>query len=65
MLVLSILPGQTVRIGDDIVVELRCTDLRTGKASLGVEAPRELRVTRGHIETPPKGQRQAQAMIRG
>lgn len=43
MLVLNRKPGETLRIGDDIVI----TQLDRGR--IGIEAPKSLKITRGDL----------------
>lgn len=47
MLVLSRKAGQTIRIGDDIVVTV--VEIRGDKVILGTVAPREIPVHRGEV----------------
>lgn len=48
MLVLTRRRGESIRIGDDIVV----TVMRTGKTiRIGIDAPQSLRITRGELTT--------------
>lgn len=47
MLVLSRLKGESIRIGDDIV--LMVVDIRGDKVRLGIEAPKEVPVHRQEV----------------
>lgn len=47
MLVLTRKKGETIRIGDSIVVKVISTG--RGKVKIGIEAPTDLRVIRGEI----------------
>lgn len=52
MLVLSRKPGQTIRIGDDIVIRIqRVTGARVAVA---IEAPRDCRILRSELVGTPK-----------
>ena len=44
MLVLTIREGESIYIGDDIVVSV--IEVEAGNVRIGVEAPRELRISR-------------------
>ena len=50
MLVLSRLSGETVRIGDDIVVTV--VEVGRGRVRLAFSAPPEVRILRGELLTP-------------
>lgn len=52
MLVLTRKAGEQIMIGDDIVVTVILVD--GNKVSLGIDAPREVRVLRGEIEANAK-----------
>ncbi len=47
MLVLSRRPGETVCIGDDIIVYV--TQTKGGRVTLGIDAPRSISVLRGEL----------------
>ncbi len=47
MLVLSRKPGETIRLGDDIVITV--VQLKNGRVSIGVEAPTDVKVLRGEL----------------
>lgn len=47
MLVLSRQRGESIRIGDDIVITV--VDIRGDKVRIGIAAPREVSVDRGEI----------------
>lgn len=50
MLVLSRKPGQTIEIGDDIVIHLIEGDQRSGSRwKIGIDAPREVSIRRGEL----------------
>ena len=57
MLVLSRKKGESIVIGDDIVVTV--VDLRNGKVRLGVEAPKEVPVHRKELYDKIKSQEAA------
>jgi len=48
MLVLSRKEGEQLRIGDDIV--LTVSRLSGNRVSIGIEAPRDIRIVRGELE---------------
>jgi carbon storage regulator len=50
MLVLSRKPGEQLRIGDNIVVTIN--RVSGDKVSVGIEAPRNVKVMRGEIPPP-------------
>jgi len=54
MLVLSRRPKQTIRIGNDI--EVTVLRVKGKQISVGIEAPRDVPVTRGEITEKPRGQ---------
>jgi len=54
MLVLSRKPRQTIRIGTDVVVTI--LRVHGNQISVGIEAPRDVPVTRGEITEKPRGQ---------
>lgn len=47
MLVLTRKPGQTLRIGDDIIIKI--IDVRGDGIRVGIEAPQEVRIQRGEV----------------
>ena len=47
MLVLARKEGETIRIGDDIVIHITGAK---GRVEIGVEAPREINVIRGELK---------------
>lgn len=47
MLVLTRKTGETIRIGDSIVIKVISSG--RGKAKIGIEAPAEIRVLRGEL----------------
>lgn len=51
MLLMTRRPGDTIAIGDHIVV--RVLDVQGGKVHLGIEAPRDVKVTAGTGTEPP------------
>ena len=53
MLVLTRKAGETIRIGQDIVIKV----IQTGKGTikLGIEAPANVRVLRGELQAYPEG----------
>lgn len=54
MLVLSRKQKQQIRIGDDVVVTI--LQIKGGSVRIGIEAPREVHVMRGELETFPQVQ---------
>lgn len=57
MLVLTRKAGETIRIGDNVVVTVERVD--GNRVSLGIEAPRDVKILRGEIEeNKTKGERQ-------
>ena len=52
MLVLSRKPGQTIRIGDDIVIRIQ--RVTGSRVAVAIEAPRECRILRSEIVGRPK-----------
>ncbi|UUO07988.1 carbon storage regulator [Blastopirellula sp. J2-11] len=48
MLVLTRKPGETIRIGDDIVVTI--SQLKGGRVRIGIDAPPEMGIRRGELE---------------
>ena len=60
MLVLTRKDSETIRVGDAVVHVLRS---RTGKVSLGVEAPANIKILRGELEehdaAPPRDRGEA------
>ena len=48
MLVLTRKIGEEIRIGDDITVKV--TSVQGGRVKLGIEAPRDRRITRSEME---------------
>lgn len=54
MLVLSRREGETIHIGDEVVVHIRhCGNNRT---KIGIEAPSHVRVVRGELAAGPRGE---------
>ena len=51
MLVLSRKRGERIRIGSQITIEVR--RIAGGRISLAIDAPREMRILRGEMETGP------------
>lgn len=51
MLVLGRNDSEQIRIGEDIVITV--IKSRNGHTRLGIEAPREVPVLRGELESPP------------
>lgn len=49
MLVLSRRLDETIQIGDDITIVVH--QLRGNRVSIGIEAPRDLRIVRGELVT--------------
>jgi len=47
MLYIDRKPGQTIVIGDDIVITVK--KMRTGQVSLAFEAPNDIKIYRGEI----------------
>lgn len=47
MLVLTRKPGQTLRIGDDIVIKV--VEVRGEGIRIGIEAPRDVNIQRGEV----------------
>jgi carbon storage regulator len=52
MLVLSRKVGETIRIGDDVIIRL--TRVVGGRVSMGIEAPPQVRILRGELELHSK-----------
>jgi carbon storage regulator len=48
MLVLSRKPGQSIRVGNGIVITVKAT--MGGRVKLAIEAPRDVRILRGELE---------------
>ncbi|EAQ80162.1 carbon storage regulator [Blastopirellula marina] len=48
MLVLTRKPGETIRIGDDIVITI--SQLKGGRVRIGIDAPPEMGIRRGELE---------------
>lgn len=55
MLVLTRKVGETIRIGDDIVVTV--LEMRRGQVRIGIDAPRQMRIVRtdAHAYDPMNG----------
>ena len=53
MLILTRKVGESIRIGDDIVVTV--TKLSGNRVQFGVEAPKDIRIVRGELQTPDFG----------
>ena len=49
MLVLRRKPGETIRIGDDIIITV--TECERGSARIGIDAPKEIAIVRGELKT--------------
>ena len=49
MLVLSRKVGETIRIGNDVVIRL--TRVEGGRVSMGIQAPPQVRIVRGELES--------------
>ncbi|MCC9605414.1 carbon storage regulator [Blastopirellula sp. JC732] len=47
MLVLTRKPGETIRIGDDIVITI--SQLKGGRVRVGIDAPPEMGIRRGEL----------------
>ncbi|PQO43067.1 carbon storage regulator [Blastopirellula marina] len=47
MLVLTRKPGETIRIGDDIVITI--SQLKGGRVRVGIDAPAEMGIRRGEL----------------
>ena len=58
MLVLSRLEGESIRIGEDIVVTVLWAD-KAGKVRIGIEAPQEIPIVRTELldGRPPTGRK--------
>lgn len=52
MLLMTRRPGDTIAIGDRIVV--RVLDVQGGKVQLGIEAPKDIKVTARTEDEPPE-----------
>ncbi|TWT39634.1 carbon storage regulator [Blastopirellula retiformator] len=48
MLVLTRKPGETIRIGDDIVITI--SQLKGGRVRVGIDAPAEMGIRRGELD---------------
>lgn len=48
MLTLTRQAGQSIKIGDDVVIEFK--SIRGGKSVVCIKAPRETRILRGELE---------------
>lgn len=51
MLCLSRVAGEEIRIGDSIVI--RVNRVSGGRVSIGIEAPKEIPITRGELVSKP------------
>ncbi|WP_146435322.1 carbon storage regulator [Blastopirellula retiformator] len=54
MLVLTRKPGETIRIGDDIVITIN--QLRGGRVRVGIDAPKHVSVACGELDPPSQQQ---------
>jgi carbon storage regulator len=52
MLVISRKVGETIRIGNDVIIRL--TRVAGGRVSMGIEAPLQVRILRGELEWFPE-----------
>ena len=48
MLVLGRKPGESIRIGDDVVIKI--VTARNGQAKLGIDAPKDIKIVRTELE---------------
>ncbi len=48
MLVLGRKPGESIRIGDDVVIKV--VKARNGQIKLGIDAPKDIKVIRTELE---------------
>ena len=48
MLVLGRKPGESIRIGDDVVIKV--VTARNGQTKLGSDAPKAIKIVRGELE---------------
>ncbi len=58
MLVLSRKFGETIHIGDNIIITV--TQLSDNRVRLGIEAPRELIIMRGELLGPKRPEKEGQ-----
>jgi carbon storage regulator len=59
MLILMLRPGEALLIGDAIVVEVRSID--RGQVSIGIKAPRHVRIDRAEVAERRKAEGQKTA----
>lgn len=53
MLVISRCPGETIRIGDDIVITL--VKGSNSRCRIGIDAPKRIKILRGELKPLPEG----------
>lgn len=59
MLILTRKPGESIRIGDDIVVAVM--GVNGNQVRVGIEAPRDVNIARQELTTPKKSPREEAA----
>jgi carbon storage regulator len=62
MLVLSRNPGESIHIGDNIIITV--LSIKNNQVRLGLEAPKDVQILRSELRSDGQGQAQAQAQVR-